>query len=108
LSDGFNQQLQAEANFRKALEISPHYANAMLGLGVSQYRRGQWDAALGTFRADADLEPNNPYVYAWMGETLLHLHLVPEDREFIDKADAMHPGAPLIQQAGADLRQRGG
>jgi Flp pilus assembly protein TadD len=107
-SSGLNQHLEAEANFRKAVEIAPRYADAMLGLGITQYKRNQWDAALASFQAAQALPPPNAYTSMWTAITLFQLNRLPEARQAAEQANAMKPGDPTIQQVLAQIRQRGG
>ena len=48
----------AEASYRRALELEPSYAIAQNNLGVSLYHRGALDAAVGAFRAALEAQPN--------------------------------------------------
>jgi tetratricopeptide (TPR) repeat protein len=46
---------QAVAHALKAVELAPDYADAWTTLGVSQYRKGDWDAAIEALRKSTQL-----------------------------------------------------
>jgi eukaryotic-like serine/threonine-protein kinase len=102
------QYLEAEANFRKALELFPPNHQAILGLGLSQYYRAQYEPALTSFRAASEQSPPDAYAHLWTGATLLALHRLPEARQSLEKADSIKPNDPSIQLELDRLKAAGG
>jgi tetratricopeptide (TPR) repeat protein len=108
LTDSFDQHLEAEANFRKAIEIWPRYADAHYGLGVTQYRREQYEAALASLQTARSHAPKSAYITMWVGAALRELERFPEARAMLEKALTLKPGDETIQAELDDLADRGG
>ncbi|HSB78306.1 MAG TPA: tetratricopeptide repeat protein [Candidatus Methylomirabilis sp.] len=61
----YDQAVQA---FQKALELSPDYAEAMVGLGDARQAKGQFDEAIGDYKRALQLEPENARVHFGLGK----------------------------------------
>lgn len=61
----YDQAIQA---FQKALELSPDYAEAMVGLGDARQAKGQFDEAIGDYKRALQLEPENARVHFGLGK----------------------------------------
>ena len=55
---GREQMQQAEAAFRKALEIDEQSAGAWLGLGYVRMQQRQWEQAQNCFRRALEIDPS--------------------------------------------------
>ena len=96
---------EAEAAFRKALEIDGNASLAHYGLGLALGYQGQLDPAIGELQKAVDLDPKNAYAHYHLGlglhrkgvkdRALLHLH------RFLELA----PDAPEAAQVRALLSQ---
>jgi tetratricopeptide (TPR) repeat protein len=68
---------EAEAEFKKALQISPDYAEAMADLGACYNRQQRWDEAVQQFEAGLRIAAL-PDLYAHMATALIGLQRYPE------------------------------
>jgi Flp pilus assembly protein TadD len=70
--DLINKQLymDAETEFRKALQIVPGQADAYRGLGLTLYKRRRFSEAEAAFRKGLQLKPDYADLYADLGATL--------------------------------------
>ncbi|HSB62183.1 MAG TPA: tetratricopeptide repeat protein [Vicinamibacteria bacterium] len=59
---------QAERVFGAAVERFPGSARLQVGLGIARYSRGQYQEAVRSFCAAADLDPSDPRPYVFLGE----------------------------------------
>jgi len=61
----YDQAIQA---YQKAVELSPDYAEAFVGLGDARQAKGQYDEAIAEYRKALQLEPENARVHYGMGK----------------------------------------
>ena len=59
---------QAIQSYQKALELSPDYAEAMVGLGDARQAKGQFDDAIVEYKRALQLEPENVRVHYGLGK----------------------------------------
>lgn len=59
---------QAIQSYQKALELSPDYAEAMVGLGDARQAKGQFDQAIVEYKRALQLEPANARVHFGLGK----------------------------------------
>jgi len=52
----------------EAVKRHPRSARLQVGLGIARYSRGQYEDAIGSFCAAADLDPRDPRPYLFLGE----------------------------------------
>src|SRR5260221_5452527 len=52
----------------EAVKRYPRSARLQVGLGIAEYSRGQYDDAVRSFCAAADLDPSDPRPYVFLGE----------------------------------------
>ena len=63
-----NAYPEADQVFTAGLERHPRSARLHVGLGIAQYSRGQYDAAIKSFCRAADLAPSDPRPYQFLGD----------------------------------------
>src|SRR5262245_14701009 len=73
--------VEAEGFFNEALAKDPGKTDALIGLGIAQYKGGQTDTAIETLGKAVEIRPNEPSVR-------LYLALGYLKREELDKAEA--------------------
>ena len=61
----YDQAIQA---YQKAVELSPDYAEALVGLGDARQAKGQYDEAIAEYRKALQLEPENARVHFGLGK----------------------------------------
>lgn len=61
---------KAIETYQHALHISPKLAEAHKGLGITEIRRGHWQAAITSLKEAADLDPNDPETKQFWGQAL--------------------------------------
>lgn len=59
---------QAIQSYQKAVELSPDYAEAYVGLGDARQAKGQYDEAIVEYRKALHLEPENARVHFGLGK----------------------------------------
>jgi Flp pilus assembly protein TadD len=64
---------EAEARHREALLLKPDYTDALIGLGMSQAARNQFEPALSSYRQVLALDKHNFEAYMGCGNALLEL-----------------------------------
>ncbi|MEK6717139.1 MAG: tetratricopeptide repeat protein, partial [candidate division NC10 bacterium] len=61
----YDQAIQA---YQKAVDLSPDYAEALVGLGDARQAKGQYDEAIAEYRKALQLEPENARVHFGLGK----------------------------------------
>ena len=69
---------EAEAEFRRALELKPDWLDALHALATVQSRLGRQDDALATIGRVIELDPDDPFAYTSQSIFLQRKGLVPE------------------------------
>ena len=59
--------VEAEAHFTEALAADPNRTDALVGLGIAQYKQGQIDQAADTLEKALAVRPNEPSVRLYLG-----------------------------------------
>ncbi|HSB70486.1 MAG TPA: tetratricopeptide repeat protein [Candidatus Methylomirabilis sp.] len=59
---------QAIQSYQKALDLSPDYAEAIVGLGDARQAKGQFDEAIGEYKRALQIEPENARVHFGLGK----------------------------------------
>jgi Tfp pilus assembly protein PilF len=77
---------EAEAAYRKALELAPDKVSALFNLGLLQQQRGELREALGLYREILDLQPQ--HAWAWYQIGTLYEHWGQQGRAVEAYADA--------------------
>ena len=97
---------EAIANFQKALQIAPDYANGHNNLGKALLQAGRTEESLAHLRRALELDPNYATAYNNLGNTLLQMGRVQEAIDQYKKASEIAPyyiqaynnlGAALLQ-----------
>jgi len=63
---------EAIAEYKKAVEINPEYAEAHFNLGLSYYRKGMYDEAIAAFNRAIEINPE--YTKAHNNVAILYYH----------------------------------
>lgn len=66
-----NSFTEADAAFRKSLELKPEYTPVWINVGKMRVVQKGYDAAIEIFKHAAELEPKNAKVFRLLGETYL-------------------------------------
>ena len=82
--------------FAEALKRFPRSARLQIGLGIARYSRGQFEEAIRSFAAAADLEPDDPRPYLFLGEMYgVSTELSPEVTKRLARFVEKQPGHAL-------------
>lgn len=88
---------KAEADFRKALELSPDQADVLNYLGYSMVDMGKnLDEGVDMIRKAVELKPNSGYIIDSLGWAYYRLGRYEEAVEELEKALELMPGDPVI------------
>lgn len=99
---------EALADFTKALELKPDYANVWVNRGIVYQNRGQHDLALADFNKTLEFAPNDSFAYVRRGRS--HRALGQRDKAMSDynQAIKLKPGyAEAYESRGDALRESG-
>lgn len=98
---------QAEAHYRKALELKPDYEEALNNLGHVFFVRDRLDEAIEYFRRALAREPNHPLALCNLGAALVLQGHEEEGLEHLRRALALSPNSPeTLNNLGAALAGR--
>ncbi len=92
---------RAEAPVRRALELQPNHAEALILMGSLQQRSGQTEAAADFFQRLAELDPRDESAQFWAGTTNLRLRRWDEAEKYLQRYATLAPTSP---SAGAQLK----
>jgi tetratricopeptide (TPR) repeat protein len=94
---------EAIGEFSAALGRDPNYPEAHLGLAEALRVSGQPEAALPHYEQAIRLDPSIPE--SWMGGAmvLIHLRRLPQAREWLARAQRVHPDQPQLAELKAML-----
>src|SRR6266567_8155718 len=102
------QVSEAEASFRKALEIDPQDADALNNLGVILRRRGEVDKAVEVLRGAAKAQPNDARIHSNLALALEAAGRLNEALAELKKAGSILPrDASIRRNLGILLLQAG-
>jgi len=76
----------AEAAARRALELDPGNASALVALGSVSRNRRDWDAAEAAYRRAIAIDPDNPEAHQQYGEMLMDVGRIAEGRRAAERA----------------------
>jgi tetratricopeptide (TPR) repeat protein len=80
----------------EGVKLHPRSARLQVALGIAHYSRGQFDDAIRTFCAAADLEPDDPRTYLFLGEMYgVSAELSPEVTRRLARFVEKQPGHAL-------------
>lgn len=82
---------EAEAQFRRALAVSPDLPEAHINLAGTLERQGRYQEALPFARRGAELSPHHPRVHCNLGIVLYHLGQIDESIAALRRAVALDP-----------------
>ncbi len=85
---------EADRAARRALELDPRNASALVALGSVQRNRGEWDASEATYLRALTLDPDNAEAHQQFGDLLLNVGRIAEGVRALDRAAALDP-APV-------------
>lgn len=88
---GCNQPVEAEAHFRKAIELDENYAAAHFGLAASLESQGEYFEAERFYRKAIALQPDNPVCLKSLGRMLYYQDRTEEALQFLTKAASLDP-----------------
>jgi Flp pilus assembly protein TadD len=82
---------EAATVFRHMLERDPQSGRALLGLGITEYNRGQYEKALDSLQAAEKLMPEDPLVHYYQGLAYHRLQSFEESRRRFSQAMTLSP-----------------
>lgn len=82
---------QAEASYRQALDAAPDSASALHGLGLVEWRRGQFEKALEYLVQASQKAPDSPEILNSLGDVYRILGDIPKSREVLERAVTLNP-----------------
>jgi protein O-mannosyl-transferase len=98
----------AIAQYQKALQINPHYAEAHNNLAVALLQKGQVDEAIAQFRGTLEINPNYDLAHYNLGLALVRKGQVDEAIAEFQKALEVNPdSAEAHNNLGIELFQKG-
>ncbi len=80
-----------EMNYTKAYQIDPDLAEANVGIGWTQFYKGEWDEAFRYYKQAIDLEPNNAEINYYVGGFFKDIGLYNKAVEFYLRAIRIDP-----------------
>ena len=95
--------VQAEAAARRALELDPRNASALVAMGSVLRDRHQADEAEAYYRRALALDPDNPEAYHQYGEMLYETGRIAEAVRALDRATTLDPAAVRLAMLGFTL-----
>ena len=87
---------KALAAYRKALQISPNSAVAMLDIGFIERREGHWQTANDYMQRALALDPRNVEILSNLAMTYLALRRDAKSKELLRGALAISPSEPIV------------
>jgi len=98
-TDHFNE---AEAAFRRALELDPKLDRAWYGLGLALTRQHRFDEAVAALKRNTELQPMSPYGWYQLARVQFDRHQLDEARKIIRHLKAFEPkvAAQLERETG--------
>ncbi|KAJ3371737.1 TOM (translocase of outer membrane) complex component [Allomyces arbusculus] len=82
-------------DYQKSLDLDPTFPAAYIQLGVSQYKLGSIQTAMGTFKKAMAEFPTTADIYNYYGELLMDQGRFPEAVEQYDKCINLAPVSPM-------------
>jgi Flp pilus assembly protein TadD len=89
-----NQPQPAEQAFQRARELDPALADAWLGLGLLEFRRGNRTAGLDYLRTAAALQANRSLLHSYLGKGFGENHQSAGALGTLDRARSLDPDDP--------------
>ena len=86
-----NMLADAEAAFKKSLELKPEYTPALIQIGLIRIYQKQFEAASEIFKQVTILEPNSPIAFRLLGEAYLQARKGNLAVESLNKAIQLDP-----------------
>ena len=103
-----NRLEEAEASYRKAIELDPDYIRAYINLGCTFLDQGRFYEAEASFRKALELDPDYARAYNNLADSLLHQGRLAEAETSIRRAIELDPRLPTFQTTfGEILRSQG-
>jgi Tfp pilus assembly protein PilF len=91
-----SKPIEAQAEFQRAIDLDPSYAEALTNLGVTLAQQGRWEDAIAAYRKAISLPiyPSPEVAYANMGWAYLNLNKPREAEESYRAAVQLQPSFP--------------
>lgn len=86
-----NKLPEAEAAFKKSLELKAEYTPALIQIGLIRVYRKEFDAASEIFKQVTTLEPDSPIAFRLLGESYLQIRKGSLAVEALNKAILLDP-----------------
>ena len=88
-----SRPIEAQAEFQRAVDLDPSYAEALTNLGVTLAQQGRWEAAIAAYRQAVSLPiyPSPEVAYANLGWAYLNLNKPREAEESYRAAVQLQP-----------------
>jgi len=96
-------QVEAEGAARRALELDPRNASALVALGSVQRNRAEWSASEASYRRALALDPDNAEAHQQYADLLFNMGRLAESVRAADRAAALDPAAIRAEALGFAL-----
>jgi tetratricopeptide (TPR) repeat protein len=102
LLEATNQIHEAEAAFRRTLELDPKLDRAWYGLGLALIRQQRFDEAVAALKRNTELQPMSPYGWYQLARVQFDRHQPEEARKIIRHLKGFEPkvAAQLERETG--------
>jgi tetratricopeptide (TPR) repeat protein len=87
---------EAMFHYRKAVKLSPDYADAEYNLGRALFRKGQIDEAIACWQKTLSIHPDDADAHANLGDALLRKGLVRDAAAHYERSLEITPRSPAI------------
>ncbi|KAL7747061.1 TOM (translocase of outer membrane) complex component [Sorochytrium milnesiophthora] len=86
---------EAIVDYQRSIDLDPNFVFAFIQLGVAQYKAGQIQRGLATFKKAMNKFPTASDLHNYYGELLMDQQRFPDAMQSFEKALSLSPSSPL-------------